>query len=99
MLTATNNSNKVLFCLSELPYDFLSTHDDPDHHQILVLSIRTVPTAPLCAGVTNEFLIHTNAETALLYNDQSVNENVHASLGFQLLRKASNNFIEVCLLE
>ncbi|KAK9908731.1 hypothetical protein WJX75_002027 [Coccomyxa subellipsoidea] len=45
-------------------------------------------------GVTNEYLINTHADAALLYNDQSVNENGHASVGLQLLRKNSNNFIE-----
>ncbi|CAL8461903.1 g1434 [Coccomyxa elongata] len=45
-------------------------------------------------GVTNEYLINTNADSALLYNDQSINENGHAAVGMQLLRKSSNNFIE-----
>lgn len=53
-------------------------------------------TSQWCAGVTNEYLINTNAEPALRYNDQSINENGHAALGFQLLRTSSNNFIEVC---
>lgn len=49
----------------------------------------------MCTGVTNEYLINTNAESALLYNDQSVNENGHAAMGMRLLRKSCNNFIEV----
>lgn len=47
--------------------------------------------------MTNEYLINTNADNALLYNDQSINENGHAAVGMQLLRKSSNNFIEVCM--
>ena len=39
----------------------------------------------------------THAETALTYNDSSVNENMHASLAFRLLRKPANNFLEARL--
>ena len=47
--------------------------------------------------MTNEYLINTGDETALRYNDASVNENGHAALGWQLLRKPGNNFLEVRL--
>ncbi|KAK9834015.1 hypothetical protein WJX81_002981 [Elliptochloris bilobata] len=46
-------------------------------------------------GVSNEFLVLTHAEAALTYNDSSVNENMHASLAFRLLRKPANSFLEV----
>lgn len=49
------------------------------------------------AGVSNEFLVATHADSALTYNDSSVNENMHCSLAFRLLRKPANNFLEVCL--
>ena len=47
------------------------------------------------AGLTNEYLINTGAPAALRYNDRSVNENGHCALGFEILLKRSNNFLEV----
>jgi hypothetical protein len=35
-------------------------------------------------GVNNDFLIRTRERQALVYNDKSVNENMHASLAFQI---------------
>ena len=49
------------------------------------------------AGVSNEFLVATHADSALTYNDSSVNENMHCSLAFRLLRNPANNFLEVCV--
>ena len=48
----------------------------------------------MSAGLTNEYLVNTGADAAMTYNDRSVNENGHASLGFRLLHRPSNNFLE-----
>jgi 3'5'-cyclic nucleotide phosphodiesterase len=50
----------------------------------------------MAAGVSNGFLVASRSTTALLYNDNSVNENMHLALAFRILLKPENNFLEGC---
>mmetsp|Transcript_4858 Transcript_4858/g.9391 ORF Transcript_4858/g.9391 Transcript_4858/m.9391 type:complete len:653 (+) Transcript_4858:68-2026(+) len=44
-------------------------------------------------GVNNDFLVKTAGELAVTYNDISVLENMHASTGFQLMKKEGANIL------
>ncbi|VDN07771.1 unnamed protein product [Thelazia callipaeda] len=44
-------------------------------------------------GFTNQYLINTNSELAIMYNDESVLEQHHLAVAFKLLQDSSCNFI------
>ena len=45
-------------------------------------------------GVTNQYLIDSSNELALMYNDESVLENHSLAVAFKLLQEDGCNFIE-----
>ncbi|XP_068277892.1 3',5'-cyclic-AMP phosphodiesterase 4A isoform X2 [Nyctibius grandis] len=45
-------------------------------------------------GVSNQFLINTNSELALMYNDESVLENHHLAVGFRLLQEENCDILQ-----
>jgi hypothetical protein len=49
-------------------------------------------------GLTNKFLVHTHHEIALLYNDISPLENMHAATAFKLMRKRGSDFLSNSLV-
>merc|ERR1719253_807365 len=45
-------------------------------------------------GVTNDFLVKTHSERALLYDDEHPNENHHLAASLSVMRRPDNNFLE-----
>jgi hypothetical protein len=45
-------------------------------------------------GVNNDFLVKTQHEWALIYNDTSVNENMHVRIAFEILQEPHCNIFE-----
>lgn len=48
-------------------------------------------------GVNNDFLVKTQHEWALIYNDTSVNENMHVRIAFEILQEPHCNIFESAL--
>lgn len=44
-------------------------------------------------GYTNQYLINTNSELAIMYNDESVLEQHHLAVAFKLLQETCCDFI------
>lgn len=44
-------------------------------------------------AVSNQFQVETSSPMAMLYNDQSVNENHHLSTGFAILQKQEHDIL------
>jgi hypothetical protein len=49
-------------------------------------------------GVNNDFLVKTQHEWALIYNDTSVNENMHVRVAFEILQEPQCNIFESACL-
>lgn len=47
-------------------------------------------------GVTNQYLINSSSELALMYNDESILENHSLAVGFKLLQQADCDIFENC---
>ena len=45
-------------------------------------------------GVTNQYLINTGSELALMYNDESVLENHHLAVAFKILQHESRDILK-----
>jgi len=45
-------------------------------------------------GVNNDFLVRTRAQEAMVYNDRSVNENMHASEAFMLAMRPGSDIFD-----
>ena len=48
-------------------------------------------------GVNNDFLVKTQHEWALIFNDTSVNENMHVRVAFEILQQPQFNIFESAL--
>lgn len=78
------------FNLMQRPY--LKNNLDPVHRFAMLFAAAVHDYRH--PGLSNDFLIETNDEKAITYNDTSVLENWHCSQAFELLMKSEFNFLE-----
>jgi len=94
-----NHYHNFIHAIDVTQYVFIFISSDKIKEMLTLEEKFMILTAALChdvdhPGVNNNFLINTQDELALLYNDRSVLENHHAAYAFKLLNDPRYNILE-----